>query len=331
MTVGTGTVGLNVVAGPYLRIEGVGISLGVAGQTLTGDFAFEQVSRSVGSNKVVRIAATNVNLTLGSGTTAFVSLTEGQGVFVATAVGMAGSFSGAVQVNVPGVVLGAALTVEFNTAAQAINETMVVGGTSVQISLPAGSFLRIVGSGVSLDVMGQKLKGDFTFERKTVSGQPVVELKVANVYIGLGDGTTDFVSVSGDGGVLTIDATGMVGSFVGKISANIPQVTFNGNFTVDVKIDRVTTANRYVKVTGTGVSLLVAGQTLSGNFVLEQITAASGARSVSVGVTGLAMKIGEGSTDYITLANGQGILLMNAAGLAASFNVNPTINIPELF
>ena len=36
------TTTINLPAGKYLRFEGVGMQLRVAGQTVTGDFAFEQ-------------------------------------------------------------------------------------------------------------------------------------------------------------------------------------------------------------------------------------------------------------------------------------------------
>src|SRR6185436_9199766 len=71
ITVGATSLNLNVPAGPYLRVEGAGVSLAVAGQSLSGNFAIEQVTRA-NSTKVTRVAITNVTLSLGDGTTNFV-------------------------------------------------------------------------------------------------------------------------------------------------------------------------------------------------------------------------------------------------------------------
>ena len=175
--------------------------------------------------------------------------------------------------------------------------------------------------------MGQKLQGDFVFERKTVSSQTVVELKVTNFYVGLGDGTTDFVSVSGGLATLIVDSTGLTGSFSGTVKTNIPQVAFTGAFTVDVRIDRANAASRYLRVTGTGVSLTVAGQELKGNFAIEQTATATGATTVRVGVTGLLLAFGEPANPFVRISNGSGMMLIGAQGMAASFSVNPSFNL----
>jgi hypothetical protein len=109
ITVGTAAVNVKVPAGPYLRVEGTGLVLSVAGQTLTGNFAFEQATRA-DTTTLTKVSATNVTLNLGDGTTTFVSLTQGEGFFVATATGLAGRLSGKVSVNVPGVELDVVLT-----------------------------------------------------------------------------------------------------------------------------------------------------------------------------------------------------------------------------
>src|SRR5207248_2397081 len=51
-------------AGPFVRIEGTNVNLTIAGQTLTGNFSFEQATRANGT-PIIRVAATAVHLTLG--------------------------------------------------------------------------------------------------------------------------------------------------------------------------------------------------------------------------------------------------------------------------
>jgi hypothetical protein len=78
----------------------------------------------------------------------------------------------------------------------------------------------------------------------------VVELRVANVYLGLGSGGTDLVSVTGGTGVLTMDAVAMSGSFAGTVAVNVPGVTFTGAFTVDIRMERAVGGQRFVRVSG---------------------------------------------------------------------------------
>src|SRR6185436_13503479 len=44
LAVGTQTLTLDLPAGPYIRVEGTNIKLTIAGQSLTGNFAFEKLT-----------------------------------------------------------------------------------------------------------------------------------------------------------------------------------------------------------------------------------------------------------------------------------------------
>src|SRR5213075_1735027 len=52
----------------------------------------------------------------------------------------------------------------------AVAESVQVGGTTLAVSLPAGPYVRVAGTGVTLRVAGQRLSGDFSFERVAVTG-----------------------------------------------------------------------------------------------------------------------------------------------------------------
>jgi len=95
-------VALDLPAGPYLKVEGTTLSLSILGQTLTGNFAFEQSTTSGGA-RVVRMAATNLALELGDGTRSLVRLTDGTGYLLLRGGGVAGQLSGSVVVDVPNV------------------------------------------------------------------------------------------------------------------------------------------------------------------------------------------------------------------------------------
>jgi hypothetical protein len=96
---------------PFLRVEGTDLALGVFGQTLSGDFAFEQITTTTAGQpeESLRISLANVELRLGDGTTDFVRVTEGTGYFLimttgagATAkTGIAGQLGAKVALDIP--------------------------------------------------------------------------------------------------------------------------------------------------------------------------------------------------------------------------------------
>ena len=65
------TASIDVPAGPYLRVSGTNVQLELAGQTIGGDFTFEQAQATDGTN-LVRVVARNVTAgTKGVGCTCF--------------------------------------------------------------------------------------------------------------------------------------------------------------------------------------------------------------------------------------------------------------------
>ena len=134
-----------------MRVEGIGVELTVLGQTLSGNFAFEQITSTdtatSTSRTITRIAVSSVTLRLGDGTTDFVTLTEGQGSFVILDIpgpspskGLAGQLSGTVGLNVPGVSFTGTLGLVLNNTGLAVAETFTVGGTTKTLSLDAGNY-----------------------------------------------------------------------------------------------------------------------------------------------------------------------------------------------
>src|SRR5207237_10024494 len=94
---------LQLEAGPFVRLAGTGISINIAGQTLSGDFTFEQKTNAA-SQKVVRVNAKNINLSLGNG---LVTISGGSALFVINTSGFPCKFSGTVALSVSNVSLGA--------------------------------------------------------------------------------------------------------------------------------------------------------------------------------------------------------------------------------
>jgi hypothetical protein len=127
-------------ASPYLRVDATGVSLAVLGQTLSGDFSFAQ------NGGTVTVTAANLALSLVAGGRTVIALTNGSGNLALTAAGIAGSISGTVALDVPGVAFGGSLTLELDTTA-------------------ATPYLRFAATGASLAVAGQTLPGDFSFAK----------------------------------------------------------------------------------------------------------------------------------------------------------------------
>ncbi|NMM17214.1 MAG: VCBS repeat-containing protein, partial [Cellulomonas sp.] len=159
VTVGGRTVSLDLAAGQYIRVGGTGITLAIAGQSLTGDIAFQ---RSAG---VTSIVLANVSASLGDGA---LTLTGGSGSFALTTgpTRMQGTVSGTVGLNVPGVSASALMQLAVDTSP---------------------STFSISVTGLTLDIAGQKLTGNFTFEQAGVGAARVVKVSATNVSLFLGD------------------------------------------------------------------------------------------------------------------------------------------------
>ena len=236
--VGGTEVALLLDAGPYARLAVRNASLDVFGQTLAGDFVFEQ------NGAGIAVGATNVELDLGDG---LGTIGGGTGLFAITTDGFAGSFSGAVAIDAEGVSIGADLTVEINATGKVINQTI---GTET-LNLPAGQFVRVVGTGIQLDVFGQSLTANLIFEQATTAtGASIVRLGFAGVAMQLtADGTTIVDVTSGQGGLLISDA-GIAGSISVTAALTIPGIdgiaASVGNVTVEFNGQRAPVVDSFI-------------------------------------------------------------------------------------
>ena len=173
----SGVAALGLPAGPYLRVEIVGAALEVAGQTLRADLAVERATDD-GGQPVVVAALTHLTLAVTAGGQPVVSITDGSGVLVVTAAGVAARVTGTVAVTVPGVALTGTLDLRFNGTTSVVNRVVTLGGTQVTIALPAAAttagYLRFQGTGIVLTVAGQRLTGDVVVERSGTTTHVVV-------------------------------------------------------------------------------------------------------------------------------------------------------------
>ena len=114
LTLGGITVSVDVPAGPFVRVAATGVTLSIAGQTLTADVAFQQ-----NGTTSLLLVVKNLTLRLG-GDTPVLSITDGSGVLQVTGTTtkvLAGRIAGTVALNVPGVTLSGTLGLDISTAA----------------------------------------------------------------------------------------------------------------------------------------------------------------------------------------------------------------------
>ena len=114
--------------------------------------------------------------------------------------GFAGRLYGSLSVSLPGVSLAAIGTAEVSTLATAVSDSIVVGGESVTLDVPAGPFIRLVAEDARLTVAGNKLSGTFTF---TKSGSNV-QVAVNGLVLEFGDGEGGSVKGRADSGTFSL-------------------------------------------------------------------------------------------------------------------------------
>ncbi|HEY6228451.1 MAG TPA: hypothetical protein VI282_15130, partial [Verrucomicrobiae bacterium] len=328
-TVGATPTTINLPAGRYLKLSATGasVNLNIGGfsQSVSGDFAFERAP-AVGGGSVIRLGVNNGGTNLQVGATNIVQVANARGSLVVSNDGVAGELSADASVTVPGASLSSHVTVAINTTSAAVAESFTVGAQTIDLNLPAGPYFKIEADDATLTVAGVDVEGDFTFERQVVGGSPIVRASVNDLHLGLGDGTSDFVTVNVNSATMTVTQSGVQANVGGaSVTVNVPAVQVNGTF--DFAIDTTGGAS-LVQVNGNGVEITIAGQTLRGNVQIQSQTTQAGKREVRVGVQNLQLSLGDGATTFASITNGNGSLLIDATGVAASFGVTVALNVP---
>ncbi|MDA8439896.1 MAG: hypothetical protein M0Z51_13690, partial [Propionibacterium sp.] len=298
-------------AGPFLRITATGATVTIGSQVVTADLTMSRGVDAAGHTEV-RVGIANASLSIGSGV---LSLTGGTGALILTDAGVAASLSGTLALTLPGVGLSGSLQVQLNTTGADVTDSVTVGSTDVPVVVPAGSgsYLRLVGTGISLTVAGQQLTGDLAL---TDNGSGLT-VALTNGSLSLGGG---LVAVSDASASLTADTSGLTGSFTGTVALAIPGVTASG--TVTVQVDTTAAATIPVKVGATDLTVSVSGVSLTGAIWFQEDT--SGATPVyQVSFTAVTLTLGTFLTASI-----DGAIQISSAGLAGSLTVTPVITLP---
>jgi hypothetical protein len=326
LLVGGQTVEVDAASGSgYVRVMVDSGSLSVYGNTMTAErFSLEL------AGSTVTVSGTGLDFKLLAGTTQVIGLENADFAFVFTANGVAGALAHG-SLLLPDfsddIVIGGdtvELTVMINTTTTAYAN---LAGVAVEAASAGGFFIRAKLKNAILKILGVAVSADsftFAYRNDASDGQVKVDLAAENLSLAMGDGSTDFLTVTSNSVALTFTSEGISGTISqSTVTAHVPGVTFTGVFTVTT--DTTSATAKAVKVTGTGISLTMAGQTIAGNVVIEQLTDESGTRRVRVAGTSMSLTFGGGVAG---VTGGQGLFVFNSLGLAGTFDATAYFNLP---
>ncbi len=344
------TVSMVLPAGPYLRVSGDNVSLTVAGQTLTGNIALEQSGTA--ASPVTVIAFSGVTLALGDGTTELVRLENARGAFVLTGGAVSGSLIGRIVVSIPQVSLSGDIRLEVNTGGPV---RFAIGGENLELS-----------------VGGQTIAGTFWFEQVTTGTTRTVKVTVTGASLFLGDDkgtevTTDDVGfrLAIPSGAFLVTPTGMAGRITATLGTDeLDRLPFTlGTLSATLELNTMPTravdaglgldlpAGRFLRVTMT-TSLTVAGQSIAGTFMVEQVSSAGADRvlnttddvkilkvaainvSLFLGAPGLdvdgdPLTVIDGDEIGLSVTNGTALFLVTPQGLAGRVSATASLLLGE--
>lgn len=342
ITVNGEDVLISTEAGNYLQIQGDDVVVELLGIGLTGDFYFENRETDTGGERVITVAANDVNFIMGDLGTDLVTLSNGSGFFLITDDGMAGEATIDYAVDVFGLAAASGTgTLVVNQLAVPVNEDVdFISGTET-INVPVGPYLRVDTINTSLTILDSVVTGDFSYEQKTTGdGDEVVSVAVANAKVELRQLGVTLMELTGGSGYFIFRDEGMAGSASGTVTvfpAAADVVSLTGTFslainTTDDAVDESYTlggstvtidvpAGPYLKIAGDNVSLVInpgaslANLTITGDFGFEQKSTDGVLDYIKIGATDVDVNL---TITGITLQalDGEGGFVLTTTGFA---------------
>ncbi len=236
-TVGGKTSTLTLPAGPYLRASLTGLAIEIAGQRVTADFAFEKVmvTRRAGHAHLghqLRPADRRRRPRLRRRLRRLRAADD----------------------HAP-----RASPARSPRPSRSTSRASPSRAPSRSSSTPSTKTVKVTGTNLELAVMGQKLSGEFTFEKDAAGN---VGVAVRNVKLELGNGTTTLVTVRISQGAILLRNDGVAATMTASLEL-APSLTQDFSFTGGVTLSLNTTrtaVNKTFMIGGNSVALnVVAG------------------------------------------------------------------------
>ncbi|MCH1507922.1 MAG: hypothetical protein L7T84_01845, partial [Akkermansiaceae bacterium] len=361
-TLDVGGTPVTLPAGSFVRITATIPQVTIFGQELGGTFSFEQTEgqitqeaqdRGLTAPKFIKIGVSGMNIFLGDrggageADDAGLSITNGNGAFVITPAGFAGQASGTVALTVPDVDVSFSgnFSLKINTGAETVQEVIQIGTQTVNVNLDAGPYLQVVATALELNLLGQTLSGNFVFEQVTENGQQVLRIAASDVFIGIGDGTQNLVSINQGRAAIRIDQNGIAGAISGNFTESIPGITISAQMALlfntgtvpvseTIEIPDADDVTLMVPAAGVGapfmrfraeeIDVVIVGQTLNGTFQFEQGVRADGGKYLSLVVEDANLNLGEGLAE---ITNINGAFLVTQEGVAGQLVLGASLNL----
>ena len=343
LTIGPVTASLDLATG-VSRLAADAAELMVNGQVIAGAFAIEQLTSTTG-RKALRVSVNNARMEIG-GSPAIATIEDADGVFYIANVGLIGSATGHLDLNVPGVTVASDFALKVNSGSAAVTETFATAGGNETISWINGTQVQAQALNADISVLGQTLHGNFSlFRQVTFDSDQVVRINVSSVSTNLGG----VVSLTNGAGDLLMTSAGMAGNMTGTVAITAPGLTSSAtfgfslntgtnavmeNFTVGATSKSINLpAGPYLKFSANSaaVNLNIGGfsQSLTGSFAFERAPAAGGGNIVRLGVSNGAATLRLGATDVVVVTNARGSLVVSSDGVAGELSADATVNVPS--
>ena len=366
-----------LMAGPYYRVEGNGtLELAIPDITVTGDFLFERQDPDAipdNGDEVITVGVNDLAFSfqdlVGN---QLVTAAEASGVLVFThedsTDGVVGEINDAkVSLGIPGLggndansdtYLDGTFSVEINDFTTAYNETHTVFGTPVTVDVPEGPYVRVEGTGVTLNLdpggltgAPMDITGNFAFEQQTdsVSGDEVVTVGFNNVTLPfLDDGDNTVLTLTGLSGIFVGTKDGLAGEInasafafsiggfslatTGTSTLGLQVKTYADPVMASVVVGGVTQsidlgADEFVKFIATDMSLTIGGfNVLTGDFGFEQRVSDGGTKMVTIVADDVAFNLGSALGNVFTLNNGHALFVINDGEVAGAGAIDLTVD-----
>ena len=246
--------------------------------------------------------------------------------------------------------------VQYNTSGLDFSAdplTIDINGITADLTVAEGDatnpYIAFSALGLSVNLGDLlRIEGDFSFSKGAdAAGLSVIKIGVDNFSTIIGDGTTDYLSVTDGSGAFLINDAGYVATITASVDLqNVPGVSINDS-TFTVTLANVTEAvdetievgdttfhfdvdaGSLVSVTADPLDVTVLGITLKGRFSFEQTTNLAGESIIVISGADIEIPgfIGQGSSGSpIDIQDAQGLFVISDKGLAGSLSFTANIS-----